>query len=87
MDVQSTRQQELLYNAEFQIQQMERKVARGLGERSDEEKKVLMDQIDKCNGELSEVGVRERETGWLAWVGAEVSTLEGRHAIWSGGTR
>ena len=31
------RQQELLYNAEFQIQQIERKVARGLGERSDEE--------------------------------------------------
>ena len=35
------RQQELLYNAEFQIQQTERKVARGLGERSDEEKKSL----------------------------------------------
>jgi hypothetical protein len=26
LDTQSTRQQELLYNAEFQIQQMERKV-------------------------------------------------------------
>merc|ERR1719502_1333412 len=35
------RQQELIYNAEFQIQQMERKVARGLGERSDDEKKKL----------------------------------------------
>ena len=35
------RQQELLYNAEFQIQQIERKVARGLGERSDEEKRQL----------------------------------------------
>jgi len=28
------RQQELLYNSEFQIQQMERKVARASGERS-----------------------------------------------------
>ena len=39
------RQQELLYNAEFQIQQIERKVARGLGERSDEEKKKLKLEI------------------------------------------
>ena len=41
-DAESLRQQELIYNAEFQIQQMERKVARGLGERSDEEKRALM---------------------------------------------
>jgi coiled-coil domain-containing protein 39 len=55
LDIQSTRQQELLYNAEFQIQQMERKVARGLGERSDEEKKVLTDQIAKLEKEEEEV--------------------------------
>ena len=41
LDGESMRQQELIYNAEFQIQQMERKVARGLGERSDDEKKKL----------------------------------------------
>ena len=41
LDQESLRQQELVYNAEFQIQQMERKVARGLGERSDDEKKKL----------------------------------------------
>lgn len=35
------RQQELLYNAEFQIQQMERKVSRASGERSQEETKQL----------------------------------------------
>ena len=35
------RQQELLYDAEFQIQQMERKVARAQGERSQEEAKTL----------------------------------------------
>ena len=40
------RQQELVYNAEFQIQQMERKVARGLGERSDEEKVKLQAVIE-----------------------------------------
>ena len=44
-DAESMRQQELIYNAEFQIQQMERKVARGLGERSDEEKKQLLAKI------------------------------------------
>jgi hypothetical protein len=35
------RQQTLLYDAEFQIQQMERKVARAQGERSQEEAKAL----------------------------------------------
>ena len=46
LDKESARQQELLYNAEFQIQQIERKVARGMGQRSDEEKKALKAQID-----------------------------------------
>ena len=46
MEKERSRQQELLYNAEFQLQQMERKVARGLGERSDEEKKQLQLQVD-----------------------------------------
>ena len=41
LDQESLRQQELVYNAEFQIQQMERKVARAGGERSDEEKIAL----------------------------------------------
>ena len=41
LDKESARQQELLYNAEFEIQQIERKIARGLGERSDEEKNAL----------------------------------------------
>lgn len=46
LDKESARQQELLYNAEFQIQQIERKVARGMGQRSDEEKKQLKGVID-----------------------------------------
>lgn len=45
LDQEQTRQQELIYSAEFQIQQMERKVARGMGERTDEEKQILNDKI------------------------------------------
>merc|ERR1712146_261643 len=45
LDQQSLRQQELIYTAEFQIQQMERKVARAGGERSDEEKIILNKKI------------------------------------------
>ena len=52
LDGESVRQQELIYNAEFQIQQMERKVARGMGERSDDEKKQLAAQIETLEREL-----------------------------------
>lgn len=48
LDREASRQQKLLYDAEFQIQQIERKVARGMGERSDEEKRVLRDLIEKA---------------------------------------
>lgn len=54
LDKEAARQQELLYNAEFQIQQIERKVARGLGERSDEEKRALKKEIEACEGRLDE---------------------------------
>jgi coiled-coil domain-containing protein 39 len=47
LDAEQMRQQELIYTAEFQIQQMERKVARGMGERSDEEKLVLTARISE----------------------------------------
>jgi hypothetical protein len=46
------RQQELLYNAEFQIQQMERKVSRASGERSQEETKRLNQEILEVMEEL-----------------------------------
>jgi predicted nucleic acid-binding Zn-ribbon protein len=39
------KQQELLYNAEYQIQLMERKVARARGERTLEEKKDLQKDV------------------------------------------
>eukprot|EP00976_Prorocentrum_cordatum_P054805 1105661-Prorocentrum_minimum.AAC.2 len=41
------RQQELLYAAEFNIQQLERKVARAGGERSDEERRLLNTKIEQ----------------------------------------
>ena len=53
-DTESMRQKELIYNAEFQIQQMERKVARGLGVRSDEEKRRLNAQIAELEIVLAE---------------------------------
>ena len=54
LDKEASRQQELLYNAEFQIQQIERKVARGMGERSDEEKRQLRAQIAECEKNLEQ---------------------------------
>ena len=46
LEHEKTRQQELLYNADFQIQQMERKVARAQGERSQEETQKLNKEIE-----------------------------------------
>ena len=54
LDTKAMRQQELIYNAEFQIQQMERKVARGLGERTDDEKRQLNAQIAALEDELGQ---------------------------------
>ena len=54
LDKESARQQELLYNAEFQIQQIERKVARGMGQRSDEEKRQLKTAIDAHEASLQD---------------------------------
>jgi coiled-coil domain-containing protein 39 len=53
------RQQELVYNGEFQIQQMERKVARASGERSADETKVLQAQIQVLQMELDRVRAEE----------------------------
>jgi len=52
LDKEAGKQQELLYNAEFQIQQIERKIARGMGERSDEEKRALKTLIDAAEERL-----------------------------------
>merc|ERR1711907_545482 len=55
LDAQSLRQQELVYNAEFQIQQLERRVARAGGQRTDEEKKLLNAKIDDLRHQLAAV--------------------------------
>lgn len=52
LDTEAARQAELVYNAEFQIQAMERKLARVKGEVSDEEKKRLEARIAELNTEL-----------------------------------
>lgn len=59
LDQQTLRQQELVYNGEFQIQQMERKVSRASGERSAEETKVLQSQIQVLQMELDRVRAEE----------------------------
>lgn len=60
LDKEAARQQELLYNAEFQIQQIERKIARGMGERSDEEKVALKKQIEQCEQLLEQARERRK---------------------------
>jgi hypothetical protein len=60
-DKEAALQQELLYNAEFQIQQIERKVARGMGERPDEEKRQLRHQIEACEKKLEEVREKKKK--------------------------
>ncbi|KRX02640.1 hypothetical protein PPERSA_11980 [Pseudocohnilembus persalinus] len=49
------RQQELLYNAEYQIQLMERKVARAKGERTLEERNDIKNEKEKAQNENDEV--------------------------------
>ncbi|GIL44733.1 hypothetical protein Vafri_2248 [Volvox africanus] len=55
LDEQVVRQQELLYNVEFQLQQMERKVARAGGVRSEEETRALNARIEKLTSILDGV--------------------------------
>ena len=49
------RQQELLYNAEYQIQLLERKVARANGERTSKEAKILMEQTEAEEKKKAEI--------------------------------
>jgi chromosome segregation ATPase len=49
------RQKELLYDAEFNIQQMERKVAQAKGDRTQEEVKKFKKEIDEAQDELNKL--------------------------------
>lgn len=63
LDTKIARQTELLYAAEFNLQQLERKVARAGGERSDEEKRLLNMKIEQLAAVLvSEVNPAMRTT-------------------------
>merc|ERR1712070_648503 len=55
LDKDSQKQNQLLYNVDFQLQQLERKVARAGGERSMEEKEILEKKIKALAIELEEV--------------------------------
>ncbi|KAJ3043434.1 Coiled-coil domain-containing protein 39 [Rhizophlyctis rosea] len=52
LDQEALKQQALLYAQEFQIQQLERKVRRAQGDRTDEEKEILVKRIEDLNNQL-----------------------------------
>jgi len=54
LDRESQKQNQLLYNVDFQLQQLERKVARAGGERSLEEKEALEKKIKVLQAQLEE---------------------------------
>eukprot|EP00164_Ancoracysta_twista_P002908 GFYU01003871.1.p1 GENE.GFYU01003871.1~~GFYU01003871.1.p1 ORF type:complete len:916 (-),score=421.15 GFYU01003871.1:163-2910(-) len=58
LDAESLKQKEHIYNAEFQIQQLERKVSRAQGVRSDEESKKLNARIKELTDELEQANVQ-----------------------------
>ena len=55
LDAETFKQQELLYTIEFNIQQMERKVNRAKGERTEEEKKELQEKIEMLQKMLDDL--------------------------------
>eukprot|EP00818_Percolomonas_sp_WS_P003053 CAMPEP_0117443250 /NCGR_PEP_ID=MMETSP0759-20121206/4594_1 /TAXON_ID=63605 /ORGANISM="Percolomonas cosmopolitus, Strain WS" /LENGTH=889 /DNA_ID=CAMNT_0005235211 /DNA_START=2211 /DNA_END=4880 /DNA_ORIENTATION=+ len=63
MDNEAYKQQELLYNIGFQIQNMERKVHRAQGNRTEEEKEKLNAQIDALQSDLDSI---EQQHGILS---------------------
>ncbi|KPI90342.1 hypothetical protein ABL78_0569 [Leptomonas seymouri] len=55
LDQESFSQQGVLYNVEFSVQQMEKKVSRAKGERTEEERKELHDKINLLQNTLDEL--------------------------------
>jgi coiled-coil domain-containing protein 39 len=56
LDGEGFRQQELLYTIEFNVQQMERKVNRAKGERTEEEKRELQEKIEMLQKMYEDLG-------------------------------
>lgn len=55
LDSETFTQQELLYNIEFQVQQMERKVNRARGDRTEDEKKDLKEKVELLQSMLGDL--------------------------------
>lgn len=72
LDAHAVKQQEHVYAAEFQIQQMERKIGRAKGEVSDEEKVKL--QVRVSTGWLDETCVGEA-AGWCGGGGVHLLSV------------
>jgi len=62
LDHERVKQQDMVYNADFKLQQMERKVARGLGERSTEEKERLAKRIYELREEQTVSKSRNKQS-------------------------
>ncbi|RNE98643.1 coiled-coil domain containing 39 [Trypanosoma rangeli] len=60
LDRESFAQQEVLYNVEFNVQQMQRKVSRAKGERTEEERKPLKEKIEALQSTLDELCKQQR---------------------------
>ncbi|KAL5037279.1 hypothetical protein BDV3_006797 [Batrachochytrium dendrobatidis] len=58
LDQEALRQRAVLYTIEFQIQQLERKLRRAQGDRTDEEKENLLKRIETLNFELDQQSSR-----------------------------
>lgn len=52
LDNDSLKQQEIIYNEDYQIQQLERRINRMQGEQSNEEKQAMEAKIKQLNDEL-----------------------------------
>nr|KAJ3420255.1 Coiled-coil domain-containing protein 39 [Polyrhizophydium stewartii] len=52
LDQEALKQRAMLYTMEFQIQQLERKLRRAQGDRTDEEKDILLKRIEELNASL-----------------------------------
>ena len=73
------RQSELLYNADYQIQLLERRAARAAGERGIEEANELAEKISKAKEEVLRASVRlQTATDALKTAGEEARTLENK---------
>lgn len=60
LDKESSKQMEVIYNIDYQIQQLERKIARGYGERTIEEKNELNQSINELEVRVEELKEKKK---------------------------